>query len=144
MSLSSLREVPGAGLGITWASGLCPQRSSFRPALPGPKHRSLSSQGQGVALLSPAHPVMGLQPGGSVLGTCLLPCYGLHCHRVIGTRHTSLPLLHYPPYNPRARHTTRSPVMGPSCISAAALGVLTCALESGCDPSLPTQIPEFP
>lgn len=88
--------------------------------------------------------MMGLQPGGSGLGMYLLPYYGLHYRRVVGTRHTSLPLLHYPPYNPRARHTTRSPVMGPSSISAAALGVFTCALESGCDPSLSIQIPEFP
>lgn len=67
---------PGAGLGITWTSGLCPQRSRFRPALPASKDRSLSSWGESVAQLPPPHPAMGLCGLVAVLGMCLLPCCG--------------------------------------------------------------------
>lgn len=91
-------KVPGAGLGITWPSGLCPQRSRFRPTLPGPKDRSLSSLGESVAWLPPLHPIMRLQPGGSVLGMCLLAVdlaqpltSGLHYYKDTGICHTSLP-----------------------------------------------------
>lgn len=156
MSLSSFK-VPGAGLGITWPSGLCPQRSRFRPTLPGPKDRSLSSRGESVAWLPPLHPILGLQPGGSVL--CLLPCCGpgpaFDSRPALLQSHWNLPHLTSPSiglsYNPGARHNCRSPVMGPDprafrpqLGACMALRVLSCAPESSCDPSLPTQIPESP
>lgn len=83
VSLSSLREVPGAGLRITWVSGLCPQRSSFRPALLGPKDRSLNSS----SMLTP-RPVLlqshwylpHLTPPSIVPSIQPQPCHGTLVH----------------------------------------------------------------
>lgn len=93
---------PGAGLGITWTSGLCPQRSRFRPALPASKDRSLSSWGESVAQLPPPHPAMGLCGLVALSWACAYSpavdlaqplTSGLHYYKVICTCHTSLPLL---------------------------------------------------
>lgn len=141
VSLTSLRDVPGAGLGITWASGLCPQRSSFRPALPGPKDRSLNFSSR----VTPPHPVMGLRPGGSILG--LLPCCGsgpaFDFRPALLQSHWYLPLLTPPSivFSIQPQDSPQQPCHGTLvhfCCSSEPAWCSEHSPESSCEPSLPT------